>query len=78
MSLNKCLKQIFLLLILVASFGTTHSFAQTKTKAKAKIYKSKTPTAKAGEYYNGHKIITGPRGCKYYINKNGNKTYRIK
>lgn len=29
----------------------------------------------SNEYYNGHKIITGPRGGKYYINRNGNKTY---
>jgi colicin import membrane protein len=25
--------------------------------------------------YNGKKVYTGPRGGKYYINKNGNKTY---
>ncbi|WP_343023392.1 hypothetical protein [Flavobacterium sp. PL12] len=28
----------------------------------------------SGEY-NGRKVYTGPRGGKYYINKNGNKTY---
>lgn len=27
------------------------------------------------EYYNGKRVITGPRGGKYYINSNGNKTY---
>jgi len=26
-------------------------------------------------YYNGHKIYTGPRGGRYYINSNGNKVY---
>ena len=25
--------------------------------------------------YKGKKVFTGPRGGKYYINKNGNKTY---
>ncbi|MFV8370827.1 hypothetical protein [Flavobacterium sp. LB2P74] len=25
--------------------------------------------------YNGKKVYTGPRGGKYYINSNGNKTY---
>lgn len=34
----------------------------------------KTPDKVTGEY-NGKKVYTGPRGGKYYINKNGNKTY---
>jgi colicin import membrane protein len=43
-----------------------------------------TPVSKAAEKkvkdkitgtYNGKKVFTGPRGGKYYINKNGNKTY---
>ena len=34
----------------------------------------KTPDRVTGEY-NGKKVYTGPRGGKYYINKNGNKTY---
>jgi colicin import membrane protein len=34
----------------------------------------KTPDKITGEY-NGKKVYTGPRGGKYYINKNGNKTY---
>ena len=25
--------------------------------------------------YKGKKVYTGPRGGRYYINKNGNKTY---
>lgn len=37
---------------------------------KAKIEKTST-----GETYNGKIVHTGPRGGKYYINKNGNKTY---
>ncbi len=27
------------------------------------------------EKYNGHTIYLGPKGGKYYINGNGNKTY---
>ena len=34
----------------------------------------KTPDKVTGQY-NGKKVYTGPRGGKYYINKNGNKTY---
>lgn len=34
----------------------------------------KTPDKVTGKY-NGKKVYTGPRGGKYYINKNGNKTY---
>ncbi|MGA9212588.1 hypothetical protein [Kaistella sp.] len=28
-----------------------------------------------GGTYNGHQVLIGPKGGKYYINKNGNKTY---
>jgi colicin import membrane protein len=34
----------------------------------------KTPDKVTGTY-NGKKVYTGPKGGKYYINKNGNKTY---
>ncbi|MDI1305104.1 MAG: hypothetical protein PSX42_09720, partial [bacterium] len=34
----------------------------------------KVPDRVTGEY-NGKKVYTGPRGGKYYINSNGNKTY---
>lgn len=34
----------------------------------------KTPDKVTGEY-KGKKVYTGPRGGRYYINKNGNKTY---
>jgi colicin import membrane protein len=43
-----------------------------------------TPASRAAEKkvadkvtgtYNGKKVFTGPRGGRYYINKNGNKTY---
>ena len=29
------------------------------------------------ESKNGKKVYTGPRGGRYYINKNGNKTYIV-
>ena len=35
----------------------------------------KKVTDKATGTYKGKKVYTGPRGGKYYINKNGNKTY---
>ena len=39
-------------------------------------FKSTTGTTKSsGTTTSGKTIITGPRGGKYYINKNGNKTY---
>ncbi|GAA6771346.1 hypothetical protein [Flavobacterium sp. CGRL2] len=41
---------------------------ETNEKAPA------VPDKVTGEY-NGKKVYTGPRGGKYYINKNGNKTY---
>jgi len=52
-------------------------------KAKDKAVTSKTEVKKeaktadkaSGEFYNGKKVYTGPKGGKYYINKNGNKTY---
>lgn len=40
---------------------------------KQKVKKEKNVSS--GDTYNGRTIHTGPRGGKYYINKNGNKTY---
>jgi colicin import membrane protein len=34
-----------------------------------------TPSKSTGNTGSGRKIYTGPRGGKYYINSNGNKTY---
>lgn len=46
----------------------------TKTqKASPADYKS--PVDKSQHGPNGEVIYTGARGAKYYINKNGNKTY---
>ncbi len=55
-----------------------YGLAQTEKKLKAKTYELQKVRSNAldeGEYYNGHKIYIGPRGGRYYINKNGNKTY---
>ncbi len=47
---------------------------KAKTNTKAKTTKA-SKTSKAVATENGRTIYTGPRGGKYYINKNGNKTY---
>lgn len=70
-------KRILLLLTLLLTFGTTQVFAQ-KSKSKTKTHKShklRSSSSDNGDYYNGHKIYTGPRGGRYYINSNGKKTY---
>ncbi len=62
--------------------ATTPVKTATTTPTPKKVVKEKQSNEKApavtdkvtGEY-NGHKIMTGPRGGRYYINKNGNKTY---
>lgn len=70
------LKRIFLMLMLISTFGIATTHAQTKKKVHAhKVHKIKKTTSNDGDTYNGHKIYTGPRGGRYYINSNGNKTY---
>ena len=54
--------------------------AQTvTTKAPTKIKETSEKAPKVADKitgeYNGKKVYTGPRGGKYYINSNGNKTY---
>jgi colicin import membrane protein len=76
--MTKNLKKLLFLLVLFTSIGMTQTFAQKKSKSKAKthkVHKVNSSSSDNGEYYNGHKIYTGPRGGRYYINKNGNKTY---
>ena len=71
------LKRILLFVLLFANFDIT-TFAQRKSKGKIRTHQSHKIHATSsdnGEYYNGHKIFTGPRGGKYYINSNGKKTY---
>ncbi|KAF5308683.1 hypothetical protein FQR65_LT18007 [Abscondita terminalis] len=50
------------------------------TKAKKEVAAAKKETVSStdklsGEKYNGHQVYVGPKGGKYYINSNGNKTY---
>ncbi|MFD2554433.1 hypothetical protein [Sphingobacterium tabacisoli] len=56
--------------------------ADQKTKTEKKVNKTTNPSVKAtgqdkltGEKHNGHPVYEGPKGGKYYINENGNKTY---
>lgn len=50
--------------------GTSGSELAKQTNEKA----PRKPDKVTGTY-NGKKVYTGPRGGRYYINKNGNKTY---
>ncbi|WP_281297597.1 hypothetical protein [Flavobacterium limnophilum] len=52
--------------------GTSSKKAPTLKESNEKA--PKTPDKVTGEY-KGKKVYTGSRGGKYYINKNGNKTY---
>jgi colicin import membrane protein len=51
------------------------SLSKTKTVKKTTTVKQLRLTDKVSGTYNGKKVYTGPKGGKYYINKNGNKTY---
>jgi colicin import membrane protein len=44
-------------------------------KTNSSTTKSGNSSVKSGELYNGHPVYIGPKGGKYYNNKNGNKTY---
>lgn len=74
--MNKTMHLLFALLL-----GYTFCLSSFGQKTETKRKKTETKSVKSSyrieneEYYNGHKILTGPRGGKYYINKNGNKTY---
>ena len=62
-----------------AEKAVTEKTTKTKKTAEVKLKETtekapKTPDKVTGEY-NGKKVYTGPRGGRYYINKNGNKTY---
>lgn len=73
--MQKHLKRIVLLLLLFTTMVATRPFAQQKGKTKARTHKVKRAAAESGDNYNGHKIYTGPRGGRYYINSRGQKTY---
>lgn len=50
----------------------------TKDKSSYKSNNNSKATTKpsySGKTYSGKTVHTGPRGGKYYINKNGKKTY---
>ena len=47
---------------------------QRREEKKRKLEQQRIYEANT-EYYNGHVVHTGPRGGRYYINSNGNKTY---
>jgi colicin import membrane protein len=52
--------------------------AKTKKEVKERVSNEKAPKKikdKVTGTYKGKKVYTGPRGGKYYINSNGNKTY---
>ena len=51
--------------------------AKTKKIVKERASNEKAPKTpdKVTGKYNGKKVYTGPRGGRYYINSNGNKTY---
>ena len=76
------MKKLFLLLTLLFTFGTaTDVYSQTTKKSKSdKKYKAKKSNSKKvyrvnSQKSNGRVIYTGPKGGRYYINSNGNKTY---
>lgn len=74
-------KVFVLLLVLLTSMGSVQSFAGRRGKSsKAKTHhvhraRIAAPTTDDGDTYHGNEIHTGPRGGRYYINRNGNKTY---
>jgi colicin import membrane protein len=48
---------------------------KTATKIRESNEKAPKTADKVTGTYNGKKVYTGPRGGRYYINSNGNKTY---
>jgi len=49
--------------------------AKAKERERIRKEKREREIYEANNTYNGHVIHTGPRGGRYYINSNGNKTY---
>lgn len=61
-----------------ASAQPATKYTQTATPAKTALAHNSVKQAynpTNGGDYNGHQVLVGPKGGKYYINKNGNKTY---
>ncbi len=55
--------------------SNSRSAVTTTTRSSSQSNTVQSNSTGQCEYYNGRKIITGPRGGKYYINSNGNKSY---
>lgn len=79
---QKFINKLTAFLIAIAMCVAVNSNAQKTKTTHKKTYSKRgggsyaTPnTCSSTETYNGHEVFTGPRGGKYYINKNGNKTY---
>ncbi|RZJ89924.1 MAG: hypothetical protein EOO20_09635 [Chryseobacterium sp.] len=64
--------------------SSSKSYSKSYSYKPSKSYKSKRSESysnprkqsySSGETYRGREVHVGPRGGRYYINKNGNKTY---
>lgn len=56
----------------------TKTEKEAKKTVKERVSNEKAPKINKDKItgtYNGKKVYTGPRGGRYYINSNGNKTY---
>ena len=60
-----------------AKAATNKVEAKAKKVVKERVSNEKAPRTpdKVTGMYKGKKVFTGPRGGRYYINSNGNKTY---
>ncbi|RNC84799.1 MAG: DNA/RNA non-specific endonuclease [Balneola sp.] len=59
----------------VSTTSNNGSAVNSRTSSNTQNRNVRSTSTAQCEYYNGRKIYTGPRGGKYYINSNGNKTY---
>lgn len=59
----------------VAKTSANNKTVVAKDSKKVKNQTASAVDKKTGEKHEGHTIYEGPRGGRYYINANGNKTY---
>lgn len=52
-----------------------HKAITTSTTASSSVKSTQSSSSSSATTPSGRTILTGPRGGKYYINSNGNKTY---
>jgi hypothetical protein len=80
---NKASGDIQIVLLVQGVQKTKYSVTEPRATAKVE-YNTKTTEVKTSSivpeewncnFYNGHYLITGPKGGCYYYNSNGNKTY---